>query len=59
MIRKGDTVKILAKFQDDGDSDFTWVAVSNQDGDRVAISPVMPGLRYPPIQVVKVEWLDR
>lgn len=54
MITKGQQVTIKPEAQDAGDDQFTWVAVENEDGGRVKISPVGTGMSIPPVMVVNV-----
>lgn len=56
-IKRGEIVEILPEFQDDGDSEFVWVALNNEEKGRLDISPVNSSLRYPPIYTVKREWV--
>lgn len=58
MIRKGDTVKIKPKWQDKGDTLFTWAACDDEDKGRVTIAPLGTGLSIPPRQTVSVDMLD-
>ena len=58
MIRKGDRVFIKPEWQDPGDADFKWVALTNERDGRVDISPSDIGLVYPPIQTVLVSMLE-
>ncbi len=39
MISKGQQVFLKREWQDPGDDKFTWIAVEDQAGDRVMISP--------------------
>lgn len=55
MIKKGDTVKIKPEWQDPGDEKFTWVAMEDEDGGRVRLTPVDIGLPLPPNQVVTTD----
>ena len=57
MIRKGQKVHIKPEWQDAGDGDFTWVALEDEDGGRVKISPLMPELPFPPVSVVETRML--
>lgn len=57
MIKKGDIVKIKPEWQDPGDDKFTWVAIEDEDGGRVRITPADIGLRFPPNQVVTIDML--
>ena len=56
-IKKGDTVRIHAEFQDQGDDKFTWVALCDEEKGRVDISPVDIGLNILPVYTVKTEWV--
>jgi hypothetical protein len=58
MIKKGDEVKIKPEWQDPGDSEFTWVAIEDQDGDRVRIAPTNTGMRLAPQYVIDVSKLE-
>lgn len=57
LIRKGDLVEILPAFQDEGDSDFQWVAVDDEEKGRVFISTINSGLRIRPVHVVQSGWI--
>lgn len=57
MICKGQKVHIKPEWQDAGDEEFTWIAIEDEDGGRVKISPVMPDLTYPPVSVVETRML--
>lgn len=39
-IRKGDRVFIKPEWQDAGDDQFIWIALEDEDGGRVRISPI-------------------
>jgi hypothetical protein len=56
MIRKGDTVKIKAEWQDEGDDLITFIAVDDEEKGRVTIEAQL-GLPYNPQQVVRVAML--
>lgn len=57
-IQKGDTVRILPQWQDHGDDKFTWIALEDEDGGRVRISPIDSGLTIPPNYVVHTYMLE-
>lgn len=57
-ILKGTTVKIKPEWQDKGDDKFKWVAIEDEDGGRVRISPVDIGLRIIPNTVVTTDMLE-
>ena len=40
MIKKGDIINILPEFQDDGDDQYTWVALNDEELGRFDASPV-------------------
>ena len=54
MILKGQIVKIKPECQDPGDAGFVWMAVEDEDGGRVRISPVNIDMEIKPTMVVKV-----
>lgn len=56
MIRAGDVVRIKPEFQDKGDDQIEWRAVSDEEKGRVDISPKL-GLSINPIQTVSVDML--
>jgi len=58
MIKAKDIVKIKPEYQDAGDQKLVWIAIEDEDGGRVRISPVNTGMKLPPNQVVTVEMLD-
>ena len=56
-VKKGDIVEIRKEFQDEGDDEFIWMAVDNEEKGRVTIMPINSNLSIKPTYVVKVEWL--
>lgn len=58
MIKKGDRVKIKPEWQDKGDDLFLWIAIEDEDGGRVRISPIGTGLQLTPNQVVQTSMLE-
>ena len=40
LIRKGERVFIKPEWQDKGDDDYIWIALEDEDGGRVRISPI-------------------
>lgn len=52
--RKGDRVEILPDYQDQGDSDFTWVVLTDEDRGRVDIQPIDHPMATKPIYTVEV-----
>lgn len=57
-ISKGDFLRIKREWQDKGDDEFAWVAIEDEDGGRVRISPVDIGLPTVPNQVVTTDMLE-
>lgn len=55
---KGQIVKIRSEYQDDGDNEFTWVVLADEEKDRVDITAIDSTLKIKPIHTVKVEWID-
>ena len=47
-ITKGQVVKIKPEWQDEGDDDTLWIAVEDEDGGRVRISPQLPAREWNP-----------
>ena len=45
-IKKGDKVEILNQFQDVGDTDFEWIAIEDEDGGRVRVEAIIPGMHF-------------
>ena len=57
MILKGNFVEILEQYQDEGDSSLIWMAVDNEEKDRVTITPINSELSFKPAYVVNSSWL--
>lgn len=57
LIQKGDLVEILPAFQDEGDSDYQWVAVDDEEKGRLFISTINSGMRIRPVHVVQSDWI--
>lgn len=57
MIKKGDKVLILKAFQDEGDEGLEWMALCDEEKDRVDISPTNLPVGILPVYTVKTEWL--
>lgn len=53
-FRKGDHVEILPDFQDEGDADYTWVVVTDEDRGRVDIQPINHPMAIKPTYTVEV-----
>ncbi len=58
LIRKGQRVWIKAEYRDQGDEDYTWKALEDENGGRVLIECRIPGMRLLPTQVVSTEMLE-
>lgn len=56
---KGDIVKIRPAFQDEGDDEFTWVVLNDEEKGRVDISAIDSPMTIKPIHTVQVDWLER
>jgi hypothetical protein len=54
MFKKGDVVTILPEFQDDGDDQFTWMVLADEEKGRVDICPVNSSLRIKPVYTLRV-----
>lgn len=52
---RGDAVEILPEFQDDGDDEFLWVVVEDEEKGRVNITPIDIDLSIKPNYVVTVD----
>jgi hypothetical protein len=60
MIRKGDQVEIKPEWQDEGDSEYVWIAFNDEEKGRVDIVPTGPAWeswKFPPAYCAHVEWL--
>ncbi len=53
MFKIGDIVEILPPFRDEGDEDFTWQVLTNEEKNRVDICPIDAPLRIKPIYTVE------
>ncbi len=56
-IRRGDQVHIKPEWQDPGDNDIAWIAVEDEDGNRVRIAPLLD-LPFPGNHVVTTEMIE-
>jgi hypothetical protein len=57
-FKKGDIVKIQPAFQDEGDDEFTWVVLNDEEKGRVDISAINSLLRITPIHTVQTDWIE-
>jgi len=53
MFKKGDIVSILPEFQDEGDDQFTWMVLADEEKGRVDICPVNSSLLIKPIYTLR------
>ena len=53
MFKAGDIVEILPPFRDEGDEDFTWQVLTDEEKGRVDICPIDAPLRIKPIYTVE------
>jgi hypothetical protein len=58
ILKKGNIVRFLPEFED-GKEEFNYVLLEDPDGGRVKVMPVNSGLEFPPVQVVKTDWLKK
>lgn len=56
---KGQVVKIRPEFQDEGDDEYTWVVLNDEEKGRVDISAIDSLMKIKPVHTVQVEWLER
>ena len=57
LLKIGDAVELLPRFQDPGDSEFEWVVVEAEDRGRLVISPLGTGLKVVPRYPVERAWV--
>ena len=57
-IKAGDKIKIKREWQDDGDDNIEFIAIDDQDGDRVWIGALGVLRNFTPTQIVSVSMLD-
>ena len=58
MIKANTRVNILPAFQDEGDDEFVWVALSDEEKGRVDITPVDHPFDIAPVYTVRAEWVE-
>lgn len=58
MLRRGDQVRILPEYQDEGDSELTWVVVGDEEKGRVDISPISLSMKIKPIYTLSVAQVE-
>jgi hypothetical protein len=57
-LKKNDIVRFKPEFEDRG-KEFDYILIKKPDGGRVKVMPLKTGLEFPPIQVVKTNWLTK
>jgi len=57
-LKKNDKVRFLPEYKD-GEKEFDYLLLENPDGGRVKVVPIGIGLEYPPVQVVKTDWIEK
>lgn len=55
-LKKKDIVRFLPEFAD-GVDEFDYILIEDPDGDRVKVMPLNTNMEFPPVQVVKTDWL--
>jgi hypothetical protein len=53
MFKQGDNVRIKPEWQDEGDDEFEWFVIEDEDRGHVKIMVVIPGWTLHP-----TEWID-
>ncbi len=56
-IKKHDQVQIKPEWQDEGDDQFTWIALEDQDGENIIITPIDSKLTIKPQYLVRLDML--
>jgi hypothetical protein len=57
-IKKGDFVTILPAFQDQGDDEFTWQAITDEEKGRVTLQALGTGMQLTPTYVMQADWIE-
>lgn len=57
MYKRGDYVEILPEYQDQGDDQYRWICVSDEEKDMVDVSPEGTGLSIPPVYAIRTDWI--
>lgn len=57
MYKRGDHIEILPEYQDEGDEQYRWVCVTDEEKGRVDVSPEGTRLTLPPIYAVQTGWI--
>lgn len=57
QFKTGDVVTIRPEWSDDGDEQFRWVAMEDEDGGRIRIQLMDTGLPLPPNQIVTIDMI--
>lgn len=57
MYKRGDHVVILPEYQDEGDDQYRWVCVTDEEKGMVDVRPEGTGLAIPPVYAVRTCWI--
>lgn len=57
-FKKDDIVKFIPEFEDEV-KEFEYVLIEDPDGNRGKVMPINSKMGFPPIQVVKLDWLRK
>lgn len=55
-LKKNDVVRFLPEYED-GENEFNYILIEDPDRGRVKVSPINSGLQFPPVQVVRIDWI--
>ena len=56
VLKKNDIVRFIPEYEDSG-QEFDYILIEDPDDGRVKVMPMNSGLEYPPVQVVRTDWL--
>lgn len=56
-FQKGDLIEILPEHQDDGDDEFVWIVIDDEEKGRVSISALNSPLKIKPTHIVLTTWI--
>ena len=57
-FKKDDRVRFIPEFED-GVKDFDYILIEDPDGDRVKVMPINSNMEFPPVQVVRLDWIKK
>ena len=55
-FKRGDIVRFMPELQD-AENEYDFILIEDMGGGRVKVMPLNTGLEFPPVQVVKTEWI--